>query len=67
MHVLGGVRQQVTVLVERAALDRQVVAPERHERSFQPRGTIDEYEFGPLQAAALMPSWASRITSFTPR
>jgi hypothetical protein len=30
-------RQQVAVLVNRAAPDRQVVAPQRHERGFEVR------------------------------
>ena len=45
--------QEVAVLVNRAALNRQVLAPERHERGLQPWGAIDDHEFGPLQAAGI--------------
>jgi hypothetical protein len=41
------------VLVNRAALDRQILAPERHERGLQPRGAIDDHEFGAFQPAGI--------------
>jgi hypothetical protein len=61
VHVLGGMRQEVAVLVNRAALDRQVLAPQSHERGFQTRGAValearlwrDDHKFGPLQAACV--------------
>jgi hypothetical protein len=39
--------------VNRAALDGQALAPERHQRGFEARGAIDDYELGPLQAARI--------------
>jgi len=45
--------QEVAVLVNRAALDRQALAPERHQCSLQSRGAVDDHEFGPLQAAGV--------------
>jgi hypothetical protein len=36
VEVLWGMRQEVAMLVNRAALDRQVLAPQRHEGGFQP-------------------------------
>jgi hypothetical protein len=37
------------MLVNGAELDRQVVAPERHQRRFQPRCPIDDHELGAFQ------------------
>ena len=53
MHMLGGVGQQVAMLVNGAALDGQVVAPERHQRGLQTWSTVDDHEFGTLQATAV--------------
>jgi len=53
LHVLGSVAQKIAVLVNRAALNRQVLTPQRDERSLQPRGTVDDYELGFLQAARI--------------
>jgi len=51
--------QEVAVLVNRAALDRQILAPQRHERGFQARGAVardarlwrDDHELRSFQAA----------------
>jgi len=53
MHMLGGMGQQVAMLVNRAALDRQFVAPQRQQRGFQTRRAIDDDKLGPLQAALI--------------
>lgn len=53
VHMLRGMGQKVTVLVNRAALDRQLLSPQPHERSLQPRGAINDHEFGPFQAAGV--------------
>lgn len=53
VHMLRGVCQKVAVLMNRAALDRQILAPQPHERSFQPRGTINDHGFGPFQPARI--------------
>lgn len=39
--------------VNRAALDRQIIAPQAHQRGFQSRGAIDDHEFGSFQAAGI--------------
>ena len=48
VHVFRGMGQEVAVLVNRAALDRQLFAPQGNERGFQARGTIDDHELGSL-------------------
>ena len=53
MHMAGRVAKQVAMLVNGAALNGQVVAPERHKRGFQPRRAIHDREFGPLKAAGV--------------
>jgi len=53
VHRLRGMAEKVAMLVDRAALDGQVLAPERHERGFQPWGTVDNHELRPLQAARI--------------
>jgi hypothetical protein len=40
VHVLRGVRQEVAVLVNRAALDRKILAPQRHKGSNAAEGRI---------------------------
>jgi hypothetical protein len=45
--------QQIAMLVDGAALDRQIVAPERHERRFQTWRAIDDDKLGALQAALI--------------
>ncbi len=41
------------MLVHRAALDRQFLAPERDKGSFETRGTVDDDELRPHQAAGV--------------
>ena len=41
--------EKVAMLVDRAALDGRVLAPERAESRFQPRGAVDDHEGGALQ------------------
>jgi hypothetical protein len=53
VHVLRGMGRTVSVPVNPAAPDRQVVAPQRHKRGFQPRGAVDDHEFGPFQAPGI--------------
>ena len=53
MHMAGRVADQVAVLVNGAALDGQVVAPERHQCRLEARCSIDDHEFGPLQPAGI--------------
>ena len=53
MQEIGSVGEQVAVLVNGAALDRQVLAPECDERGFETRRSIDDGEFRPLQAARI--------------
>ena len=43
--------EKVAVLVNRAALDWQNLTPQRGQRGFQARGTVNDDEFGPFQAA----------------
>jgi transposase-like protein len=49
MQTLGCMRQQIAVLVDGAALDRNTV-PNRRDRILQPRRAIDDEELGPPQA-----------------
>ena len=51
--MLRGVRQQVAVLVNRAALDRQILTPKLGQRGFQSRRPVDDHELGPRQAAGI--------------
>lgn len=54
--VVEGLRrmgQEVAVLMNRAALNRQLLAPERGQRSFQTQGAVHDHELGPLQAARI--------------
>ena len=53
VHMLGGMSQQVAVLVDRAPLDGQIVAPERHDRHFQPRRAVDDHKLGTIEAALI--------------
>jgi len=53
MHVLGGVTEKVTVLVNRAALDRQGLAPERNQRGLKPRRAIDDDKLRLFQTAGI--------------
>src|SRR5438132_1625966 len=48
-------RQQVAVLVDGAALDRNTV-PNRRDRILQPRRAIDDEELGPPQATVTIGS-----------
>ena len=41
VQVLGRMADEVAVLVHGAALDRQVLAPERGERGLEPRRAVD--------------------------
>ena len=50
MQPLGGVREQVPVLVDRAALDRHAV-PDRGNGLVEPRRAIDNEELWPPQSA----------------
>lgn len=45
--------EQVSVLVNRAALNGQLLAPERHERGFQAGGTVDDHELRSFQAPCI--------------
>ena len=45
--------QEVAVFVNRAALDRQVLAPQRQERSLEARGAVDDHELWSFQAARI--------------
>ena len=45
--------QKVAMLVNGAALDGQVVTPERHERGLQAWGAIDDHELGLFQPALI--------------
>lgn len=53
MQALGRVAEQVSVLVNRAALNGQLLAPERHERGFQAGGTVDDHELRSFQAPCI--------------
>lgn len=44
LHMLRRIDQEVAVLVNRATLDLQVLAPQRHERGLETRGTVDDHE-----------------------
>ena len=50
VQALGSVREQITVLVNRAALHRHAV-PYGGDRLVEPRRAIDDEELGPPQAA----------------
>src|SRR6202034_2584408 len=50
MQALGGMREQVSVLVNRAALHRHPV-PDRGNRLVEPRRAVDNEELGPPQTA----------------
>ena len=50
MQALWGVAEQVAVLVNGAALNGQILAPERHKRGFKAGGAVNDYEFGLPQA-----------------
>jgi len=50
VQALGGVRQQVPVLVHRAALDRHAV-PHGGDGLVEARRSVDDEELGPLQPA----------------
>jgi hypothetical protein len=50
VQALGGVRQQVPVLVHRAALDRHAV-PDGGDRLLEPRRAVDDEELRPPQPA----------------
>src|SRR5258708_28641256 len=50
MQALGRVRQQVPMLVNRAALDRNAV-PNGGDRLVEPRRAVDDEELGPPQPA----------------
>jgi len=62
MHMLRSMGQQVALLVNGAALDRQVVTPERHERGFEPGCPINDHELG-----ALKPSGVEVFKKLAPR
>src|SRR5436190_23373855 len=49
MQTLGCMRQQIAMLVDGAALDRNTV-PHRSDRVLEPRRTIDDEELGAPQA-----------------
>ena len=51
MQALGGMREQVPVLVNRAALHRHAV-PDGGNRLVEPRRAVDDEELGPPQARA---------------
>jgi hypothetical protein len=50
VQALGRVGQEVAMLVDRAALDRQAV-PHRGDRGLEPGRAVDDQELGPPQAA----------------
>lgn len=45
--------EQVAVLVDRATLNGQVAAPERHERGLEAGSAVDDHEFRPPQASRI--------------
>ena len=51
--MLGGVGQQVAVLVNGAALDRQIITPERHKRGLVSPRTIDDHELWGFEATGV--------------
>ena len=53
MRVFGGMAQKVAVFVNRAALDRQGLAPECDEGGFQPGCAINKDELRPFQTACV--------------
>src|SRR4029077_9130887 len=50
VQALGGVREEIAMLVNRAALDRHAV-PDGGDGLVEPRCAVDDEEFGPSQAA----------------
>ena len=53
VQVLGRMGEQVAVLMNRAALDRQLLAPQGHERGFQDRGAVHDDELGPRHTSGV--------------
>jgi len=51
MHVLGGMAKKVAVLVNGAALDRQILTPKGDQDGFQPGCAINKGELRPFQTA----------------
>ena len=62
VQVLRSMAEQVSVLVHGAALDGQVFAPERNERSLQPRRTVNDYELGLVTGAYFRAAGVCRQT-----
>ncbi len=53
MQALRGVAQQVAVPVDGAALDRQILTPERGERGLKARRAVDDDELRPPETACV--------------
>lgn len=53
VHMLRGMGWQVAVLVNGAALDRQLVSPKRDERGLEPGCPVNDDELGPFQPARI--------------
>jgi hypothetical protein len=47
------VGQQVAMLVNRAALDRQILAPQRYQCRLKPWCSVNDHELGPFQPALI--------------
>jgi hypothetical protein len=44
LHVFRGMGQEIAVFVNCAALDRQVLAPQRHEGGLEARSAVNDHE-----------------------